>query len=93
MPFVNQILDIDCKKDKISPCKWCGLIPYPSSASKEQILVRNNFMDDYSFIIDFSQHVNINHCTYHDQIESLLEDSFYTRLFVNNNFLILSLLK
>jgi len=34
-PFVNQILDMDCKKDQISPYRCLGLISYPSFISEK----------------------------------------------------------
>ena len=56
------------------------------------IILRNNSRGDNSFTVDLSQHVNNDHCRYHDPIEVLSEKSFRVRFPVNNKFLILHLL-
>ena len=83
---------MDCKKDQILPYRCLGLISYPSFIFEGMIILRNNSRGDNSFTVDLSQHVNIDHCTYHDPIDVLLEKSFRVRFPVNNKFLILHLL-
>ena len=56
------------------------------------MVANNDIMRDFTLIEEPLQSI-YNHCTYHDPIESWLEYHFHTRFRVNNNFLILHLLK